>query len=194
MGRPREFEIDDALDAAMEAFWTHGYEATSLSDLIEATGLQKGSLYKAFGDKHSLFMQSLDYYVKMIMERQREALQSGKTPKQALTAWFEAIVEFAVSEGGQLRGCFAMNTLVELGPHDEVVCNRLLEHQMGFLKLISTHIKAGQDQGMFRTDVPADRLAQTIFTFVLGMVSGLKGAFKPDDARRLSSTMMKLLE
>ena len=59
MARPREFDISDALDRAMEAFWRHGYEATSMADLMEAMSLQKGSIYKAFNDKHSLFMAAL---------------------------------------------------------------------------------------------------------------------------------------
>ena len=63
MARPREFDMDQALDAAMSTFWAQGYEATSMTDLVEATGLQKGSLYKAFDDKHDLFMKSLSRYL-----------------------------------------------------------------------------------------------------------------------------------
>ena len=59
MARPREFDIDEALSAAMTAFWERGFAATSLADLMDATGLQKGSIYKAFGSKHELFMQAL---------------------------------------------------------------------------------------------------------------------------------------
>ena len=63
MARPREFDMDEALDAAISTFWTQGYEATSMTDLMEATGLHKGSLYKAFDDKHDLFMKSLSRYL-----------------------------------------------------------------------------------------------------------------------------------
>ena len=59
VGRPREFDLEEALDAAMQAFWAHGYESTSMADLMLAMDLQKGSIYKAFGDKHSLFIQAL---------------------------------------------------------------------------------------------------------------------------------------
>ena len=87
-----------------------------------------------------------------------------------------------------------MNTLVELGPHDQVICDRLMEHKGLFLKLISTHIKAGQDQGMFRTDMSADKLAAVLFTYLLGLEAMLKGAMDPHDAQRLSAAMLKLLE
>ena len=76
MGRPREFEIEDALDAAAKAFWSQGYEATSLEDLMKATGLHKGSLYKAFGCKHDLFKSSLEYYLRKIEMVHCEALTS----------------------------------------------------------------------------------------------------------------------
>ena len=62
MARPHEFDMDVALDATMSAFWTKGYDATSMTDLVRATGLQKGSIYKAFDDKHDLFMKSLTRY------------------------------------------------------------------------------------------------------------------------------------
>lgn len=54
VGRPRQFDEEQVLDAAMKAFWAKGYESTSLADLVEVTGLHKGSLYQAFGDKHTL--------------------------------------------------------------------------------------------------------------------------------------------
>ena len=78
MARPREFDIDHVLNAAMHAFWQRGYEATSLADLMEATGLQKGSLYKAFGDKHSLFMQALNRYLAQRACEQHQRNEDGR--------------------------------------------------------------------------------------------------------------------
>ena len=62
MARPREFDVDEALQAATEVFWDRGFEATSLADLMEATGLHKGSIYKAFGSKHEFFTRALTQY------------------------------------------------------------------------------------------------------------------------------------
>ena len=69
VGRPRQFDEDLALDSAMQAFWAKGYEATSLADLMAATGLHKGSLYQAFGDKHSLFIRALNRYLEEMRSR-----------------------------------------------------------------------------------------------------------------------------
>ena len=65
VGRPREFDEERVLEAAMNAFWNKGYEATSLAELCRVTGLNKGSLYQAFGDKHQLFMRALHHYADM---------------------------------------------------------------------------------------------------------------------------------
>ena len=194
MGRPREFDMDEALDAAMGAFWAHGYEATTLSDLIAATGLQKGSLYKAFGDKHSLFLRTLDHYAQNVMALQREALEQGDTPTESLNAWFDGAIAYAIGDEGRPRGCFAMNTLVELGPHDGVVAERLAYYKGHFINLISSRIKDGQDEGEFRGDIPADTLADILFTYVMGMVGTLKGAFNPKEARGHADALMKMLQ
>ncbi len=72
VGRPREFDEDSVLEAAMEVFWRKGYEATSLADLCDCTGLHKGSLYQTFGSKHDLFMKALKHYI------DRQFAQVGK--------------------------------------------------------------------------------------------------------------------
>ena len=86
-GRPREFDEDDVLDRVVRQFWQHGYEATSLTDLVIATGVQKGSLYKAFGDKHALFMMALDRYVTNAERETRNRLQHGPSAIRSLRDW-----------------------------------------------------------------------------------------------------------
>ena len=83
MSRTREFDTDQVLDAAMQTFWRHGYEATSLADLMDATGLQKGSIYKACGDKHSLFVATLQRYLDGMYE-DFTGLLAEKPPAEAL--------------------------------------------------------------------------------------------------------------
>ncbi len=80
VGRPREFDVEQVLDAAMKAFWANGYESTSLADLVSVTGLHKGSLYQAFGDKHSLFIQTLNRYLQNIRHHKNQILMQADTP------------------------------------------------------------------------------------------------------------------
>ena len=168
VGRPRQFDEAEVLDRAVEQFWIHGYEATSLNDLIEATGLQKGSIYKAFGDKHNLFMMALERYLDFAVEVTKETLSQGETPSSALAAWLTGIVDRQKS-GATRCGCFAVNAAVELAPRDDVVRERLRRHDRRMISLLQQTIVAGQEAGEFRTDSDAKELAEYVMTVVNGL-------------------------
>jgi TetR/AcrR family transcriptional regulator, transcriptional repressor for nem operon len=193
MARPREFDIDEALDAAMGAFWVRGYEATSLTDLMQAMGLQKGSIYKAFGDKHALFLSALQRYLDQMYEAHREALAKATSPRAAIQAWLDRLIEAAPAEGGSCRGCLAVNTLVELGPHDEQARRLLEAHFERVRKLLMEQIRRGQEQGEVRRDVDAGQCAHFLMTMVAGLLGSLKGATSKPEARRLAQTTLHLL-
>lgn len=193
MARPREFDIDEALDAAMAAFWARGYEATSLNDLMQAMGLQKGSIYKAFGDKHALFLSALRHYLDKMYEAQRATLAKAPSPRAALQAWLERLVEAAPAEGGSCRGCLAVNTLVELGPHDAQARALLEAHFERVRRLLAERIRQGQELGEIRRDVDAGEGARFLLTMVAGLLGSLKGATSKAEARRLAQTTLHLL-
>jgi TetR/AcrR family transcriptional regulator, transcriptional repressor for nem operon len=193
MARPREFDIDEALDAAMGAFWGRGYEGTSLADLMHAMGVQKGSIYKAFGDKHALFLCALQRYLDKMYEAQRDTLAGARSPRAALRAWLDRLIEAAPAEGGSCRGCLAVNTLVELGPHDEQARAILEAHFERMRALLMEQIRRGQEAGEFRRDVDAGECARFLMTMVAGLLGSLKGATSKPDARRLAQTTLQLL-
>src|SRR5579862_6775267 len=86
-GRPRRFDLDTALERAMGVFWSRGYHATALPDLLRATKLSRGSLYAAFGDKHSLFLRALDRYIADALARMDIELAARKEPVDGLRAY-----------------------------------------------------------------------------------------------------------
>ena len=173
MARPREFDMDETLDAAVSTFWTRGYESTSMADIVEATGVQKGSLYKAFDDKHDLFMQSLTRYLEGADVAMRIALSEGETPIDHLRAWLGSVVLMCSGQDMQ-RGCMAMNTAVELGPHDEKVATLLKTHHARASRLLTETIAAGQQAGELRDDLSAEQLSKTLFTFGAGLLGTSK--------------------
>lgn len=173
MARPREFDMDEALDAAMGTFWTQGYEATSMTDLMEATGLQKGSLYKAFSDKHDIFVKSLTRYLDGAYQKMSEVLSETPTPVDGLRAWLLGVVLLCRDQPVQ-RGCFAMNTAVELGPHDPAVCALLQRHHARASSLLTETIARGQQSGQIRSDLSADQLSKSLFVFSAGMLGATK--------------------
>lgn len=169
VGRPREFDEQEVLERALAAFWTHGYEATSLMDLVEATGLKKGSLYQAFGDKHSLLLRALDHYLTRGRQHKRECLEGPGDLKSRLRA--------VMSSGcaDPKRGCFAVNCLVELAPHDEEVQALLARHFRETEKILARAIERGVEAGEVDSLVPPKELARLIQVVLTGAAASSKG-------------------
>lgn len=191
-GRPREFDPDVVLEKAMEAFWERGYESTSIADLLEVTGLQKGSLYKAFGDKHSLYLASLRRYLTAGHERAREALQTTGSAREALANWYECMTSDCSRDGS--RGCFGINAMVELGDQDEQVASLVDVHLKLLNGLLESVVERGQSRGEFRRDVPAPELADFLGVFLAGLNARSRGPLPKARARRLIAGALAALD
>ena len=120
MARQREFDRDDVLKRAMHAFWTHGYEATTLHDLTDTMGIHRGSLYSAFASKHGLFVAALCRYDSVYREARTARIARSYTTRQAILATFEESIALAI-EHGVRDGCLMVNTALELSPHDDEI-------------------------------------------------------------------------
>ena len=191
MARPREFDMDQALDAAMTTFWTQGYEATSMTDLVEATGVKKGSLYKAFDDKHDLFMKSLARYLDGAYVAMKMTLTESGTPKQRLRAWLQSV---ALMCGGQAehKGCMAMNSACELGPHDAQVAGLLKQHHSVASAMLTEVIAAGQRAGEVRRDIAAEEISKLLFTFGAGLMGTSKVLQDSMDPARMADAALAM--
>lgn len=121
MGRPREFDVDEALDRAMRVFWAKGYEGTSLDDLLAAMRIGRGSLYKAFTDKRSLYLATLRRYDAEVVGRAVRELRGGAGDGKERIARLLQSVADAVENGNDRTGCFLCNASVDQAPHDESV-------------------------------------------------------------------------
>ena len=104
VGRPREFDEEAVLAAVMEAFWHKGYEATSVADLTERTGLNKASLYRFFGDKHSLFKTALECYTQASFRDVKQVVVH-KSP----LANIHAIIDKLTEDAEEGKGCLMVN-------------------------------------------------------------------------------------
>jgi len=113
MARHKEFDRDEALHKAMEVFWSRGYEAASVGDLVKHMGVSRQSLYDTFGDKHSLYLQALDRYREVEGRKMFELLEAPGSVKRSLRRLFEGVVECSLA-GGERRGCFVGNATSEL--------------------------------------------------------------------------------
>ncbi len=126
MARPREFELDDAVERAMGVFWERGYEGTSLPDLLNGTGISRGSLYKAFGSKHALFMRTLALYRSRYIEPAYERLTDRATAgPDRIAAVFRG--SLAALKAGDRRGCLLCTTAAGASHADEEIASAVRE-------------------------------------------------------------------
>lgn len=173
MVRKREFDEEKALDAAMQIFWEKGYNATSLSDLTAHMGIQRPSLYSAFGDKEKLFEAALRKYTKLHATEIRKKLRQNNRSKEAIRLLFEDLVELEYKEG-QSIGCFCINTMVELAPHDEKFEILTREHQMYLSVIFQEIIVEGIRSGELDSSLNAKALAQTLVVSLIGLTVMMK--------------------
>lgn len=168
MARPREFDEAAALDAAVQCFWSRGYEATSVRDLAERMGITGASLYNAFGDKRSLYRRSLDHYVERSFGDRVGRFEGQLPPREALGAFFKEIIERSLSDKGR-KGCMLVNSALEVAPHDpefqRVIAGVLVEVEAFFHRCVT----AGQRAGTINALQPSRDLARLLLGALLGI-------------------------
>lgn len=185
VGRPREFDEDQVLDAAMEIFWLQGYESTSMKDLLAATGLHKGSLYQAFGDKHSLFIRSLRRYMDRFLQEMAVEIETADSGLQAL----RSIMNVSIGKGCHgtegNAGCMALNTLADKGTEDPDILAALQESYGKRMQMISGAVARAQAEGSLRTDWTPERIATMISVMSTGTVAAVRGPLDVETAHAL---------
>ena len=167
-GRPRTFDTEAAVERAMNVFWSRGYHATALPDLLRATKLSRGSLYAAFGDKHSLFLRALDRYIADALTRMDVELDPRKEPVAGLRAYLAGYVERASGANGR-RGCLLVATAMELAGHDAEVGRRVA----GFFKTMEARVadvlSRAEAAGRLADGVEPASAARILVCFVWGL-------------------------
>jgi TetR/AcrR family transcriptional regulator, transcriptional repressor for nem operon len=167
-GRPRSFDADAAVERAMNVFWSRGYHATALPDLLRATKLSRGSLYAAFGDKHSLFLLALDRYIADAVTRIDVELDPRKDPVDGLRAYLAGYVERTSGAHGR-RGCLVIATAMELAGRDADVDRRIA----GFFKImegrLSDTFSRAKAAGKLADGVTPANAARILVCFVEGL-------------------------
>jgi TetR/AcrR family transcriptional regulator, transcriptional repressor for nem operon len=192
-GRPREFEIDDAVESAMQVFWSRGYHGTSLVDLIDGTGLSRGSLYKAFGDKHGLFIAALQRYIAGASERLSETLRKSASAKMAIREMLTYFAGLSCAEEGQ-RGCLLLATATEMVPHDAEIAAYVESIYNHMRHEYAVAIKRGQSNGEISAALDAQATAGLIVCIANGMrVLGKTGVTKRE-INAVVDTAMTLLD
>ena len=177
----------------MRAFWAKGYEATSLADLMAVTGLHKGSLYQTFGDKHSLFIRALKRYLEDMRRQKNEVLRAAPTPLDGIRNTLHRIVDIADGDSDCPMGCLAINSLVELAPHDAEVRVVMADHAKRMRKSLEATVSDAQAAGQIDTARPAELIAAMLMTFMAGLGTMMRGDLKKAQAHVLLDAQLQAL-
>ncbi len=164
MARPAEFDRDEVLGKATQAFWDHGYCATSISRLVEATNLKPGSLYAAFASKEGLFLAVLDHYAVSTKARLRAALDGVDNPIDGIDAFFAQL-----ARSGAPRGCLLVNTVLELGWRNQAVIAKVKGHLDEVEAIMREALSLAQARGFLAADKSPEALAVFLMTTIWGL-------------------------
>ena len=168
MARTKEFNEDQALDKAIEIFWHKGYNGTSAQDLVNHLGLSRSSLYDTFGDKQQLFTKSLQRYQLQAQDAVKQLLEKSENVKETLQAIFkQAVIESL--EDRITKGCFMVNSSVELAMHDEKIAKIVKDNSQTMEEVFTNAVKKGQEAGHISKQLDAKVLARFIFNNYSGI-------------------------
>jgi AcrR family transcriptional regulator len=188
-GRPREFDMETVLERAIVAFSGRGYHGASVADLAEATGLAWGSIYKAFGDKHALFLAAFDRYVETSHAALRRRVDTKKSGRERLRDALLFYVESSQGAAGK-RGCLSVTVAAELAAYDEYVARRVRKAFLTTEKIVLELARAGQADGSLRRDLDAKACARFLLCFLKGM--RLVGTLAPQRADLVAAVEVAL--
>ena len=166
MARPREFDLEEALDKAQAVFWERGYASTTTAELALVMGIQKGSLFHAFGDKRSLFIQTLTRYLEKSRAELRNAIENANDPMKALKGWVQTKAERCATVEGRL-GCFGVNSSVGLAAHDPELALVMSEYWGHVMGLCAQAFRRAQTT--LRANMDPDTMAYLVMVHLAGM-------------------------
>jgi TetR/AcrR family transcriptional repressor of nem operon len=166
MARTKEYDREDVLNKAVDLFWRQGYKASSVADVVQATGLNTASMYKEFGDKDGLFEEALEHYRRHIMGRRTQIL-TDQPNFAGVEAFLENVINGAAS--GKYKGCLMMNHLAQ-----QHSISRRAARQIGnFCATMESHLATALENAQSDGDIPADKDPAALASFIMCSVHGL---------------------
>ncbi len=193
MGRPLEFDPDQALDTAMRLFWRSGYEMTSTQDLLNELGLSKSSLYQTFGSKQQLFERCLLHYQETLATEMRVALAQAASGKSFLQGLLLAMAEESAGKAGT-RGCLLLNTAAEFSQREPEIAAAVSRGITVLTAIIEEAVRQGQADGGIRSNGDPGDLARYLMTGMAGLKTLTKGGMGPQEIRAVVHMLLQRLE
>lgn len=169
VGRPLEFDPDAALDAAMQVFWSNGYEHTSVHTLLNAMDISKSSLYQAFGGKQDLYRRCMTHYADQFVAHLQTSLDSAPSGRQFIVDFLNSVL--AEADGSTApRGCLVMNSASEFAQKNPEIARDITHSLDRFHSALQAAVQRAQREG----DIAPDQDAASLANFLVSSMGGLK--------------------
>ncbi|CAJ1000759.1 MULTISPECIES: TetR/AcrR family transcriptional regulator [Bacillales] len=166
--RPKEFDPDDVVDAAMQVFWQRGYTATSIQDLVEGTELGRSSIYNAFGSKHELYKHTLRRYQELKASQIAVLSGPGSVKERVRLLLMDVVEEELGKEKG--LGCMTANAALELASHDSEIAAIVAQNFKELESALYEAFSRAQENG----EIASDKNARALSRFILNTIQGLR--------------------
>jgi AcrR family transcriptional regulator len=188
-GRPRTFDVDQALNAAMKLFWKHGYEGTSMATLAEAIGVNMPSLYAAFGNKEALFTKVVDRYIEKPASYLVNALHAP-TAREVAEQAFRGAIDMAFAPGNA-EGCLLVRGAITASPAAESVRKQLAKRRARAESVVRQRFELAIEQGDLPRDADAAQLAAFLMTMIWGMSVQAAGGASREHLERTAEAALR---
>lgn len=190
MARPKEFDRDAVLDRAVELFWTRGYEATSIGDLVEHLGIGRQSLYDTFGDKHALYVTALDRYRERGNSIITGALAKPGPLRRQVRDLLRSIIDATVETG---RSCMLLNAAAERCPRDADVRDRFCASAEQIEEAFVRRFQRAKEDGELDKSRECRPLARYFVTQIFGLQLAARGGTERRALEQSADVAMSVL-
>lgn len=191
IGRPREFDVGEALDRALDVFWRKGYEGATIRELTGAMGISRPSLYAAFGDKEKLFREAMDRYAEGPGSHVAEALNAPTARGVAERLWRGAIE--ATTRPRQPRGCLLVQAALACGDDADRVRREAARRRAKMESLLRERFEKARDDGDLPRSVEPASLAKYVATVSHGIAVQAAGGAGKEDLCRVASLALRAI-
>ncbi|QDT31936.1 TetR/AcrR family transcriptional regulator [Thalassoglobus polymorphus] len=188
----KSFEESDVIEQAMNVFWEKGYAATSISDITNATGIKRGSLYNAFDGKHDLFVRALLKYCDELRTSKLRKLETVADPREAIRMFFDSLVKATLSDPDK-KGCLLFNTALEYSSHDDDVKKLVSAGVKEVVSFFEGRIDRGKELGNIPESVDTRPTAKALVALAVGIRVLGRGTFGKKGLEQVSQQAVDLI-
>ena len=186
----KNFDEDTVLGRAVEVFWAKGYEATSMTDLVAAMGINKGSLYNTFGNKKQLFTRAFLRYDRNERQALLARLEEMDDSFSAIATLFDEFIAQSERDTGR-KGCLVVNTALELPNHPADIQALVSAALEDFERFFQRTIRRGQERGQINRDLDAAQAATGLLNQAVGLRVLARGAVPPERLRAVRTQALE---